>query len=103
MLTQPLVDKGIFKIVLAGIETHVCVLQTALDLLADGFRVYLTVDALGARGRLDHETALRRLESSGAVLTTTETVLFEWCEQAGTDEFRQISSLVKQSPPALSH
>src|SRR5262249_42154216 len=60
------------KVVLAGIETHVCVLHTALDLLALDFRVYLPVDALGARYAVDHDTALRRLEQAGAVLTTAE-------------------------------
>src|SRR5579862_1960728 len=55
------------KIVLTGIETHVCVLNTALDLLALNFRVYLAVDALGARYRVDHDVALRRLEQAGAI------------------------------------
>src|SRR5439155_2799717 len=71
------------KIVLAGIETHVCVLHTALDLLALDFRVYIPVDAVSARGRLDHDVALRRLEDAGAVLTTTETCVFEWVGGAG--------------------
>jgi isochorismate hydrolase len=87
-------------VLLCGIETHVCVGQTALDLLAAGFRVYIAVDAVAARSTLDHETALRRMESSGAVLTTTEAALFEWCIRAGTPEFRQISALAKELPPA---
>ncbi len=91
---------GRFKIAIAGIETHVCVQQTALDLIADGFDVYLCVDALGTRHAIDHDVALRRLESSGATLTTCEAALFEWCQQAGTDSFRSISQLVRESPPA---
>lgn len=91
--------QGIFKILLCGMETHVCVQQTALDLLADGYRVYLAVDALGARATLDHETALRRMDSAGATLTTTEAALFEWCDVAGTPEFKQISALVKETLP----
>ncbi|MBN1852528.1 MAG: isochorismatase family protein [Pirellulales bacterium] len=87
---------GIHYVLVCGIETHVCVQQTALDLLAAGFRVYLAVDAIGARGWVDHEIALRRMESAGATLTTTEAALFEWCEKAGTAEFQTISQLVKE-------
>src|SRR4029077_9228089 len=68
---------GRSRIVLAGIESHVCVLNTALDLLAADFRVYLPVDALASRFTVDHETALRRLDKAGAILTTVETVVFE--------------------------
>ena len=60
-------SRGIHRVLVAGIETHVCVQQTVLDLLAAGFRVYLPIDALGTRHELDHQTALRRMESSGAV------------------------------------
>jgi nicotinamidase-related amidase len=86
-------------LVVAGMETHVCVQQTVLDLLAEGFRVYVAVDAAGARAALDHDTALRRMETSGAILTTVEAVLFEWCVAAGTDAFRSIRKLVMEEPP----
>jgi nicotinamidase-related amidase len=84
------------KVVLAGIETHVCVLHTALDLLALDFRVYVPVDAVSARGRLDHDIALRRLEDAGAVLTTTETCVFEWVGGAGHPQFKAVSKLVQE-------
>ena len=84
------------KIVLCGIETHVCVLHTALDLLALDFRVFIAVDAVGSRYRIDHDTALRRLEQAGAVLTTTETCLFEWVGGAHHPQFKAISSLVQE-------
>lgn len=87
------------RVLVCGMETHVCVAQTALDLLAAGYRVYVAVDAVGARFRIDHDTALRRLESSGATLTTTEAAIFEWCRVSGTPEFKKISALVKESPP----
>jgi nicotinamidase-related amidase len=93
-------ERGIWKILVCGIETHVCVAQTVHDLLGEGFRVYVAADAVGARGPLDHEIALRRMDSSGATLTTTEAALFEWCGRAGSPEFRQISQLVRESPPA---
>lgn len=85
-----------FKLVLAGIEAHVCVLQTALDFLAQGFRVYIPADAVASRHKLDWKMALARMADSGAVLTTTESVLFEWCEAAGTAEFKQISRLIRE-------
>ncbi|MEX2175159.1 MAG: isochorismatase family protein [Pirellulaceae bacterium] len=92
-------DLGIWKILVCGIETHVCVGQTVHDLLGEGFHVYVAADAVAARGSLDHEIALRRMDSSGATLTTTEAALFEWCGRAGTPEFKQISQLVRESPP----
>jgi nicotinamidase-related amidase len=90
------------KVVLAGIETHVCILQTALDLLAADFRVFIAVDAVGSRYRLDHETALRRLEQAGAVLTTTEGCLFEWVGGADHPHFKAISTLVQQRMKVLA-
>lgn len=93
-------DRGIWKILVCGIETHVCVGQTVHDLLGEGFRVYVPADAVAARGQLDHDIALRRMDSSGATLTTTEATLFEWCTKAGTPEFKQISQLVREKAPA---
>jgi nicotinamidase-related amidase len=99
-LFEGLEKKGIHRVLVCGIEAHVCVQQTVHDLLAAGFRVYLAVDAIGARGKIDYEAALRRMESSGATLTTVEAALFEWCDVAGTPEFKQISTMIKQPPPA---
>jgi len=99
-LFEPLAEKGVTKILLAGIETHVCVAQTALDLLHEGFRVFLAVDAIGSRFEIDRHVALQRLDAAGCTLTTTEAALFEWCAVAGTPEFKQISALVREEPPA---
>lgn len=84
------------RVLLCGIETHVCIAQTALDLMSSGYRVYVPVDAVGSRHALDHETALRRMDSSGVTLTTTEAAMFEWCRIAGTPEFNIISALAKE-------
>jgi len=92
-------DAGIDTVLVAGIESHVCILQTVYDLLSEGFRVHLAVDAVGSRFQTDREIALRRMESSGVVLTTTETALFEWCEIAGTPEFKAISKIVREVEP----
>jgi nicotinamidase-related amidase len=88
-----------YRVLLCGIEAHVCILQTALDLAAAGFQPYVAVDAIGARYAIDHEYALRRMESSGVILTTTEMVMFEWCRTADRSEFKKISALAKESPP----
>jgi hypothetical protein len=82
------------NVVLVGMETHVCVCQTALDLLQAGLHVFLPVDALAARGSVDHDTALRRLEQAGAVLTTAEAVAFEWMGDAAHPQFKTVSALV---------
>lgn len=94
-----LLDRGIDKLLVVGIETHVCVQQTVFDLMTAGVRVYIAVDATGARHAIDHDTALRRMDAAGATLTTTESALFEWCQAAGTPEFKQISQLVRESEP----
>lgn len=87
--------EGRFQVIVAGIEAHVCVLQTVLDLLSQGFRVFVVADAVSSRKPFDREVALQRMLSSGAVVVTTESVLFEWCERAGTPEFKEISRLVR--------
>ncbi len=92
-------ETGLQKILLCGIETHVCVQQTALDFLAMGFDVWLAVDACGSRSPADHRVAMRRMESAGVSLTTTESAMFEWCEISGTPEFKRISELVQEPVP----
>jgi nicotinamidase-related amidase len=96
-LFRALADKGCSTLLVAGVETHVCVMQTVLDLLADGFDVFVPVDAVGARHELDHRTALHRMDVAGATLTTTESALFEWCETSMAPEFKQISALVRET------
>lgn len=81
-----------------GIETHVCIMQTVLDLLTEQFEVFVAVDAVTARHDVDHKTALQRMQLAGAVLTTTETTLFEWCEDSESPEFKTISKLVREKP-----
>ena len=98
-LAKELEQRNIIRVLLVGIETHVCIQQTALDLLAAGYRVYVAADAVGSRFEVDREFALRRMDTSGVVLTTTEAAMFEWCETAGTPEFKQLSQIVRQTPP----
>lgn len=84
-----------YQVVVAGMEAHVCVLQTVLDLLASGFQVFVPADAVSSRSELDWKIALDRMAGTGATIVTTESVLFEWCEVSGTPEFKQISQLIK--------
>ena len=95
---EDLEGRGIRKILVSGIEAHVCVQQTVLDLLGAGWRVYVAVDAVGSRSEVDYRIAISRMDSAGAILTTTEAALFEWCEVAGTPQFKEISRLVREVP-----
>lgn len=94
-LFNQLKDKGIEYVIVCGIESHVCVQQTVLDLLANGFRVNVPVDAISSRFKIDYETAVRRMEKHGAEITTVEAVLFELMETCKIPEFKSISSLIK--------
>lgn len=89
-------EQGVNNLLLAGIESHVCVQQTALDCVTAGFNVFLAADAIGSRHELDHEIALCRMEASGCFVTTTESAMFEWCETSKADEFKSISKLVQE-------
>lgn len=81
--------------VLAGMEAHVCVLQTALDLLAQRFQVFVVADAVATRAAASHALALARLRQAGAVVVTTEMVVFEWLARADHPEFRPLSRLIR--------
>jgi nicotinamidase-related amidase len=82
-------------VIIAGIETHVCVLQTALDLIENGFIPVVVQDCVSSRKKSDFRVAINRMRKEGAIITTYESVLFELCRFAGSDEFKQISGLVK--------
>jgi len=92
-----IVTGGPTNLLIVGVETHVCVLQTALDALRaePALQPYIAVDAVGSRKTLDRDTALRRLERAGAILTTVESAFFEILERAGTDKFRSVLPLFK--------
>ncbi len=79
------------QVVVAGTESHVCVLQTVLDLRAQGKEVFVVADAVGSRTPADKELALARMRDHGVHIVSREMVAFEWLRQAGTDEFRAIS------------
>jgi nicotinamidase-related amidase len=84
--------------VVAGIEAHVCVLQTALDLVAAGFQVHVPHDAVSSRRPADKAWALDRMAAAGVIVTTAESALFELLERCGTDEFRAVSRMIRNIP-----
>lgn len=85
------------QLVLIGIEAHVCVLQTALDLQRSGHEVFVVVDAISSRAELDYHYALKRMKQAGIQLLTSEMVFFEWIRQAGTPEFKALSKAFLQA------
>lgn len=96
-LLEQINGRQIRHVTLAGIEAHVCVAQTALELITLGLRVQVPADAVGSRHKFDWEFALRRLERAGVVVSTTEAVLFEWTERSDRPEFKAISALVREA------
>ena len=86
---------GRSQVVIAGIETHVCVLQTALDLKAKGFEVMVAADACASRRIESEQMGWSRMRQCGVELLSVEMVFFEWLHQAGTPEFKELSALIK--------
>jgi nicotinamidase-related amidase len=90
---------GRAQALVCGIETHVCVNQTVLDLLGSGVEVQVAVDAIGSRFEDDEQAGQRRMEQAGATLTTVEMALFELLGGAGTDQFKQVQRLILDYAP----
>jgi nicotinamidase-related amidase len=86
---------GCDQALLCGIESHVCVNQTAHDLLDRGVEVHVAQDAVSSRTAANRDLGLHKMESSGAILTSVETALLELLGEAGTDEFKQVQALIK--------
>ncbi len=86
---------GRSHIIIAGMETHICVLQTTLSLLRMGYNVHLLSDAVCSRSKHNWKTGIEIMRDAGAVITSTETVLFQLLRQAGTEEFKTISKRIK--------
>jgi isochorismate hydrolase len=82
-------------VIICGIEAHVCVLQTVVDLIASGYLPVVVEDCISSRNPVDKQVAVERMRAEGAVITTCESILFELARVAGTDEFKAISRIVK--------
>ncbi len=83
------------NIILTGIESHVCVIQTLISGISKGHNVHLVKDAVSSRKDSDRETAIERAKQEGAMITSTEMIIFQMLKRAGTHEFRKISKIIK--------
>ena len=92
---KSLASAGRKKVILCGMETHVCVLQTCIGLLSEGYEVHVVKDAICSRTKDNFVTGIEFMRDAGAVITCTETALFQLLEKAGTEEFKVISKRIK--------
>ena len=90
-------DYNFKNIIVSGIESHICVLQTSMDLLQKGLNILIPRDAIGSRNKMDNDTAFLRLILSGAVASTTESLICELCKTSNRKEFREVSKILKDS------
>ncbi|MBE2246118.1 MAG: hydrolase [Candidatus Competibacteraceae bacterium] len=88
-------NQKITDIIIAGVESHICVLKTALEAIDAGYRVHIVADAVSSRTNINKELAIERMRQSGAYIVSTEMILFMLIQEAGTDTFRSISKLIK--------
>jgi nicotinamidase-related amidase len=99
MLSEPVLqtlrEKEIRSLIVAGVEAHICVLKTVLEALEKGFEVHVVADAVSSRTPQNKQLALERMRQSGAFIVSTEMVLFQMLDMAGTEEFKAISRLIK--------
>ena len=87
--------KNIKNLIICGFESHICVQQSVLDFLNEGYKVFVIADAIGSRNINDHNISLDRMRSKGATITTTESIIFELCKTSSRKEFKSISNLIK--------
>lgn len=83
------------SVIICGIEAHICVLQTALDLIDQGYNVHIASDAIASRDPANYSIAKSLMRDAGAVISSSETIAFQWAKQAGTPEFKALSKLVR--------
>jgi len=94
--------QGRNQALVCGVEAHVCVNQTVLDLLDEGLEVHVAQDAVGSRFEENRQVGLHKVEAAGAVITSVETALFELVARAGTEEFKRVQGLVLEFAPSAS-
>ena len=92
---QALDDDDRMQVVVLGMEAHVCVLQTAFDLLNKGFQPFVVADAIVSRKKDNYKNALYRMQQAGVIVTNTESVLFEWLGDAQPEQFKSLTKLIR--------
>ena len=96
-LNNELSSKKIKQLIICGFETHICIQQSVLGFLKNNFKIYLAVDSMSSRKIIDHDIAVHRMRSEGAILTTSESIIFELCETSSRIEFKEISKIIKNN------
>ena len=96
-LNNDLSSKNIKQLIICGFETHICILQSVLGFLKNNFRVYLVADSMSSRKIIDHNIAIERMCSEGAILASSESIIFELCETSSRNEFKEISNIIKKN------
>ncbi|GKZ29306.1 hypothetical protein AbraIFM66950_004278 [Aspergillus brasiliensis] len=96
LLPSPEKGEKALDVIIVGIETHICVLQTTMDLLRRGHRVYVCVDGVSSVNKEERGVAVQRMRDAGAIVTTSESLLFEMLGDAGHEGFRAVSGLVRE-------
>ena len=91
---QQLRETEVTQVILVGIEAHICVLQTAIQLIAKDYQVFVAADSVCSRYRDNYEVALMRMRNAGVVVTNTESILFEWLRDSTHEHFKEISKLL---------
>ncbi len=94
-IIHSLPTKNIKNLIICGFESHICIQQSVLDFLYEGYQVFVIADAIGSRNINDHNISLDRMRSKGATITSTESIIFELCETSSRKEFKLISNLIK--------
>jgi nicotinamidase-related amidase len=95
VFVQAVRDSGRTQLLLAGVETHICVAQTALDLLHHGYQLHVAADAVSSRGMDRHKLGMEKMRDAGVIPCSAEQAVFEWLQEAGTESFKQVLKLVK--------
>ena len=96
-LNDELSLKKIKQLIICGFETHICIQQSVLGFLKNNFKVYIAIDAMSSRKTIDHDIAAKRMESEGAIISTSEAIIFELCETSSRIEFKNISNIIKNN------
>ena len=94
-LLDELRNKEITNLIICGFETHICIQQSVLEFLRKGYEVLVISDAMGSRNNFDHEISLQRMFYEGAIITTTESIIFEICKTSDRKEFKEIRNIIK--------
>lgn len=96
LFTRELAESGRRQILICGVETHICVSQTALDLLSQGFQVHVAADSVSSRADSTHQIGLDKMREAGVVITSAEGAIYELLAAAGTPKFKEILRLIKE-------